>query len=137
MQTKTKKQLLLTLMLSLCSMAYIVSNSVLAFADQAGDENVTSGTMNKLVGWGATIAGGLIAVFLMVSIVKDAIGYAKGQGSTSVFKIIGKVIFMIIMIGIIFLARNYGNLGNKGSELANKGMSVITNEVNTVIPGSE
>lgn len=64
----------------------------------------------------AGIGGGIVAIFLIVSLVKDAISYASG-GSGSVWKIIGKVLFLILIIGIIFLALNWQALGNTASDI--------------------
>ena len=65
----------------------------------------------------AGIGGGIVAIFLIVSLVKDAISYASGNGSGSVWKIIGKVLFLILIIGIIFLALNWQALGNTASDI--------------------
>ena len=39
---------------------------------------------SRILQWSVSIGGALVAVFLIFSIVKDAIGYAKGSGSNSI-----------------------------------------------------
>ena len=90
--------------------------------------------IDNLVGWGAGIGGGIIALFLVVSLVKDGIEFAKGQGSVSIWKILGKAVFLILIIGLIFLAVNYKSLGNTASSVGNKAINTVNNEVNTVLP---
>lgn len=86
-----------------------------------------SSFMNNLVKWAAGIGGGVIALFLIVSLVKDGIEFAKGQGSVSIFKIIGKALFLILIIGLVFLSINYISLGTNASTLGNS----VINKVNT------
>lgn len=93
-----------------------------------------SSFMDKLIGWGAGIGGGVIALFLIVSLVKDGIEFAKGQGSVSIFKILGKAVFLILIIGLVFLATNYSSLGNTAQSIGNKAIDTVNNEVNTILP---
>lgn len=90
--------------------------------------------ISGLIGWGAGLGGGIIALFLIVSLVKDGIEFAKGQGSVSIWKIIGKALFLILIIGLIFLATNYSSLGNTAKEIGNKAINTVNNEVNVVLP---
>jgi hypothetical protein len=94
-----------------------------------------SGTMNNIVKWAATIGGGLVALFLIINIVKEGFAYAKGQGNGSVLGIIGKVLFLILMIGIIFLAQNYEKLGNAAKDIGQKGVDIVQTEVNGALTG--
>lgn len=82
-------------------------------------------TIENIIGWAAGVGGGIIAIFLIVSIVKDGIEFAKGQGSVSIWKIVGKVLFLILCIGLIFLATNYEKLGNKAKDLGDKGVNIV------------
>ena len=70
---------------------------------------VLSGTgsdfMSHTMSWMIGVSAGIIALFLIVSIVKDGMEYAKGYGD-GIFKILVKVIFMMIIIGLIFVANN-------------------------------
>lgn len=81
--------------------------------------------MTGVVRWAAGIGGGLIALFLIVSIVKNAVGYAKGSGSSSIFKIIGEALFLILLIGLIFIAVRYTSLGNTASGIAEQGVQIV------------
>ena len=89
----------------------------------------SSSTMSKVVSWAAAIIGGVVAILLMVSIAKDAIQYAKGGGSVSIPKIIGKVLFMLIMIAIIFVAANYQTAASTGESLANTGLNAVSSAI--------
>lgn len=91
--------------------------------------------IGNLVKWAATIGGGLVACFLIYAIVKEGIAYAKGSGSGSVLGIIGKALFLILMIGIIFLAQNYQNLGNTAKDLGQKGVDAVNENVGEIIDG--
>lgn len=102
---------------------------ILAFAT-GGATVETSSTMNSIIGWAAGIGGGIIAIFLIVSIVKDGIEFAKGQGSVSIWKIVGKVLFLILCIGLIFLATNYDELGNKMKDVGSNAVDTINSEFN-------
>lgn len=91
--------------------------------------------IGNLVKWAATIGGGLVAVFLIYAIVKEGIAYAKGSGSGSVLGIIGKALFLILMIGIIFLAQNYQTLGNTAKDLGQKGVDAVNDNVDEIFDG--
>ena len=101
-----------------------------AFADTA---TTTNGTMDGIVKWVAGIGGGIVAVFLIISLAKDAIGIAKGSGDSSIMKVIGKALFLILIIGLIFLAMNYSSLGGTAGDIANKGIDVVDKEVNSAL----
>lgn len=97
-------------------------------------ENVTeSSFMTKVVQWAAGIGGAIIAIFLIISIVKDGLAYAKGGGS--ILPIVGKVLFLILCIGLIFLAVNYQSLGNTASDIADKAVNQVNNEAGTIFNG--
>lgn len=68
-----------------------------------------SGIFDGLLSTVAIIGGALVAIALIISIVKDAMGYIKGSGSNSIGKIIGKVLLLIVMIGIIAVAGSMKN----------------------------
>lgn len=91
----------------------------------------TPALVTQIIGWVGGIGGGIVAIFLIVSLVKDAIAFANGSGSNSIWKIVGKVLFLILMIGLIFLAMNYGVLGNTAKDVADK----VLNEGNNVVGG--
>ena len=89
--------------------------------------------MTRVVQWVAGIGGAIIAIFLIVSIAKDGIAYAKTGGS--VLPIIGKVLFLILCIGLVFLAVNYSSLGNKAASVANGAVDVVDSEANNFFEG--
>ena len=93
----------------------------------------TASTMSNLVKWAGTIAGGLIAVFLIYSIAKDAFGYIKGSGDASMFKIVTKVIFLMLCVGLIVVAQNYQSWMNQAAGIANSGINLINNAANEVL----
>lgn len=122
--------LLMTLLIKYCPF-------LVAFANEAaagtGVQVQTPSFINNILGWVAGLGGGIIAIFIVVSLVKDGIEYSKGQGSTSIWKILGKVLFLLIILGLIFLATNYSSLGNTAKNIGNNGINVITNETNKLI----
>ena len=88
--------------------------------------------MSGVVKWAAGIGGAIIALFLIYAIVKDGINYAKGSGS--VFPIIGKVLFLILCIGLIFIAINYNKLGQSASNIADQGVNVVQEQAGEIMP---
>lgn len=96
----------------------------------AGEDVPTNTFVENIVKWGAGIGGGIIALFLIYAIVKDGIAYAKGGGS--IFPIIGKVLFLLLCIGLIFLALNYTEIGKKFQAMGNKAVNIVSNQANTI-----
>lgn len=90
-------------------------------------------TMSKIVSWAAGIGGGVVALFLIISLAKDGIGLAKGSGDSSILKIIGKALFLILIIGLIYLAVNYDSLGNKAKNVADKGTNILDGEIDNAL----
>lgn len=112
---------------------YAFLTKLLPFAIAFADGDGGTGFMAKLVGWAAGIGGGIVALFLIVSLVKDGIEFAKGQGSVSVFKIIGKALFLILIIGLVFLAVNYATLGNTAKDLGQGVIDKVNDEANVIL----
>jgi len=90
----------------------------------------TNSTMVTIVKWVGGIGGGIVAIFLIVGLVKDGIALGKGSGDASIFKILTKVLFLVIVLGLIGLAINYGNLTDMGENIGNKASGIVSNEVN-------
>lgn len=95
----------------------------------------TPSIVSQVLGIVAGIGGGILAIFLIISLVKDGIAYSTGNGSNSVWKIIGKVLFLILLIGLIFLAMNYMVLGNTAKTFGENVLSQGTNIVNSAVGG--
>lgn len=53
----------------------------------------------------ATIGAGIVAIFLIYSIVKDGVGYARG--GSGITGIIGKVMFLMLVMGVVVIGANY------------------------------
>lgn len=101
----------------------------------ANNNSATSSTfIDGLVSWGAGIGGGIVALFLIVALVKDGIEFAKGQGSVSIFKILGKAVFLVLIIGLVFLAVNYKSLGNTAMSIGQNALNTVETEMNTILP---
>ena len=92
-------------------------STALAPQSTAGD-NIGSNLVNVAAGVGA----GIIAAVLIVAIVKDVLAYAKGGGSNSVWKIVGKVAFLVICLGFVYVAVNYKKLAGAGEKLGNNAL---------------
>lgn len=89
--------------------------------------------MTTVLTWAGTFAGGVVALFLIIGLVQDGIGYAKGSGDASVLKIVGKVLFLILIIGLIYAAVSYDALGQKGQAVANKVIDHANTEINQAL----
>lgn len=112
---------------------------IYAFADGAGTDAgdaQTSTTLNSIISWVAGIGGGIVAIFLIISLVKDGVGMAKGSGDSSILKIISKALFLILIIGLIFVAVKYHTWGNTAKDIANSGLGKINSEINTAWGGT-
>ena len=108
---------------------------MMAFAESGSGAAAPSGPafIVEAVKWAAGLGGGIVAIFLVVSLVKDGIEFAKGQGSSSIWKILGKAIFLIVMIGLIYVAQNYSTLGTKTQAVAERAVNNVTNEASKLI----
>jgi len=130
-ENKTLYKLMALVVMTMLAIGYSASPFVVSFA--ADHE---SSIIDGVVQYGGSVAAGIVAIFLMISIVKDAVGYAKGSGNSSVLKIVGKVIFMIIMLGLIYLAVSYKDLGKRGQDLSNKGFNIVNDVTDNGLGGS-
>lgn len=102
-------------------------------ANATGTTTDGNGTMKTIVGWVGGIGGGIVAIFLIISLIKDGIALAKGGGDASPLKIAGKVIFLIVILGLIGLAINYSQLTSVGNSLANKGLKIANQEIGSAL----
>ena len=96
-----------------------------------------STTMANVVKWGGGICGGLMALFLLISLTKDVFAMIKGSGDASLFKIIGKVATVIIILVITVMVINYGaglaeNPGSDQDGLMNTGKNLLEQGMNQV-----
>lgn len=132
-QTKSSNQVLLKLgiiaLLAAVLAVITINAGVFAFADGEPKENTF---MSGVVQYVGGIGGALVGIFLIVSIVKDGIAFAKGGGQVSPFKIVGKVLFLILMIGLIYLAINYNSLGKTAQGIGNNVVNEVNNQVNII-----
>ena len=131
-QVKTSNKIM-ALLFTFALMLTIQFNTLAVFAKTTKGNVSENSFMKTIITYVASIAGGIVAIFLIISIVKDALGYAKGQGQTSVFKILGKVLFLILMIGIIFIAVNYKSLGDSAGDVGAKAVDTVVTETNKVL----
>ena len=101
-----------------------------AFASEAAEVPF----MNSVISWVAGVGGGIIAIFIIVSLVKDGIEFAKGQGSTSIWKILGKILFLFLILGLIFLTINYESIGKTAQGIGDKAINIVNNEATGIMP---
>ena len=83
-------------------------------------------SMDGLVKYAAWIGGGILAIFLIYAIVKDGIAYAKGGG---------KVLFLLLCLGLIFIVTKYTSIGDKAKDIAGKGIEIIGQQAETIANG--
>lgn len=103
--------------------ALLVSINPVVIAAASG-----SSFISKAVQWAGGVGGGIVAIALIISLVKDGIGLAKGSGDSSIFKIIGKALTLIVVLGLVGLAMSWNTLQDTGKNVGNK----VINSVNTV-----
>ena len=104
----------------------------IAFLAETGlntDAATGNTTITNVLGWAGGIIGGIIALFLMWSILMEAKNLIKGEGSSSVWKLVGKSLVFILMIGLVFLSINYLALGKKAGNVAGGAVSTIESEL--------
>ena len=90
-----------------------------------------SGLGSNILKTVAGVGGVLIAIILIISIVKAVLNYAKGNGSVSIFSIVGRVIFLGVCIGLIALALNWDStFGDVGKKIADKGTNLVSTVAN-------
>ena len=107
----------------------------IAFAEaDAGGTATKIGFIDNLVQWAAGLGGGIIAIAIIISLVKDGLSYATGNGSVSVWQIVGKVVFLALCIGLIFVAINYNTLGNSAKGVGQEALNTICNEASKLVP---
>ena len=110
---------------------YAFADKTASAAKDAGAAE-SNGTLNSIISWVAGIGGGIVAIFLIISLVKDGVGMAKGSGDSSILKIISKALFLILIIGLIFVAVKYHTWGEKAQSVASTGINKVDSELGTV-----
>lgn len=68
-------------------------------------DNLAVKLLTTVVGWCAPIG----ALVLVVFIVKDIVGIAKGDGSASIGKVIIKIIIALLLLGVMVAMLNYSS----------------------------
>ena len=106
---------------------------LLPFVAQYLPVNIVLADGSSFVTWVGGSAGGIVAILLMISIVRDVWGLVTGKGQASPIKIVGKVLFLILCIGLIYLALNYTSLGKTASELGQKAVDKLDSEAKDVL----
>jgi len=94
-----------------------------------------SSFIGKVVKWAGGIGGGLVAIALIISLVKDALEMSKGGGNASPIKIVGKALLLILVLGLIGLAMNYDSLTTKGKTVGNIIVNEAENQANEIQNG--
>ena len=89
----------------------------------------------NVVGWAATLGGGIAAALIIVSLVKDVASYAKGSGDGSILKIVGKVIFLLFILGVIIYVKDNTDGGGL-SGLADTAVTAANSELSSAINGA-
>ena len=98
-----------------------------ALGGGSGDAPSTNSFVDGIVKWAASFGAGIIAVILIIAIIKEGLTYAKGNGG-SLWSLVGKVLVLILMIGLIFLAQNYSKLGQSAQKVGEGALDVVTEQ---------
>ncbi len=101
--------------------------ALLLTADGSGNTPATNSFVDGIVKWAAGFGGGIIAVILIIAIIKEGLTYAKGNGG-SLWSLVGKVLVLILMIGLIFLAMNYSKLGQSAQKVGEGALDIVTEQ---------
>lgn len=101
----------------------------LAFLADAPTEATEVPLIQNIVAFAAGIVGGLIALFMIFAILMEAKNLIKGEGSASIWKLLGKVLVFILMIGLVYVAISYSSLGKKAKNIANSGVDAVISTV--------
>ena len=67
---------------------------------------LSSDFMSHTMSWALSMSAGIIALFLVVSIVKDGMEFARGYAEGGIVKILGKAVFLIVIVGLVFVITN-------------------------------
>lgn len=109
---------------------------LIAFANDSSKTDTgvkTPQVITNLLAWVGGIGCAIVAGFLIVALVKEGIQLAKGSGSTSIWGILGKALFLIFIIGMIFMSINYTELGKKAKNIGDTSIDTIETEINNSI----
>ena len=104
--------------LGLALFTFMATNPLMTHADLGG-------RATKIATTAGTVGAAIVAVALIISLVKDGFQFAKGGGSVGIGKIIGKIVFLIVMIGVIVLVSNVEGIKGLGEDLAGKGQEIV------------
>ena len=89
--------------------------------------------IQNIVAFAAGIVGGLIALFMIFAIFMEAKNLIKGEGSASIWKLLGKVLVFILMIGLVYVAIGYTSLGQSAKDVADKGVGAVISTVSDAL----
>lgn len=131
-ELRSNKMLSIIAVATLALICTLVVTQTGLFDVVLAEDKTKNTTMENIIGWVAGIGGGIIAIFLIISIVKDGLEYAKGNGSGSPLKIIGKVLFLLLMIGLIFVATQYHKWGKNAESIGSSLISTVSGEASKV-----
>lgn len=96
---------------------------------------VFASTGSNILTWAAAIGGAIAAALIIVSLVKDVASYAKGSGDGSILKIAGKIIFLVIILGVIAYVAGQAD-GTDTSGLAGTIVNKANEEIGSALNGT-
>ena len=79
---------------------------------------------DNMLGVIITWVAAIIIIVFVIFIIKDVVEIVKGQGSP--LRVIGKVIFVFVILAIVFMCRNYANIGTKLSDVTTSAVDSAT-----------
>lgn len=80
--------------------------------------------LNVIITW----AGGIAVAVLIIFLVKDVLKLVKGDGAGDLGKIIIKALSVFLIIGFMFVAKNYMGLGQSASNIGDKIVDTVVSE---------
>lgn len=85
-------------------------------------------TMDSILNVIITWAGGIAVAVLIIFLVKDVLDLVKGNGGSSVGKIVIKALSVFLIIGFMFVAKNYMGLGQSASNIGQGIVDTVVDE---------
>ena len=97
-----------------------------------GGKGVTSNLLTSFVNF----IGPLIAMGLIFFVCKEAWGIYKGAAGATAKKLAGGIILFFVMIGTIFLAKNYRDLETSSKTTVQKGVEIVNKTATDGVEGN-
>jgi uncharacterized membrane protein YgcG len=90
--------------------------------------------LSNVLDFVVTSVAAIIVIAMVIFLVKDVLSYLQGQG-TSLFKILAKIAGILLIVALVFVAKNFTDKGNTASDAVGTAMDTVIDEVGSGING--